>query len=88
MNSGRTGRTSRAAQYDTLPVNGLNYDSGSSRQRAKHLRVLAVALAVVAALWAVNGTIGMIEDETWRRGPWRQNLLVFGSSYAIALALA
>jgi hypothetical protein len=53
-------------------------------ERSRLLRIVAAMLAAMAMAWAVFGTIAMIEDGTWHRGPWRTNLLVFGSSYLIA----
>ena len=53
-------------------------------EHSRLLRILAGVLAVLAMAWAAFGTVAMIEDGTWQRGPWRTNLLVFGSSYLIA----
>jgi hypothetical protein len=56
-------------------------------ERIRTLRVAAGALGFVAFLWAVFGTFIVIEDETWRHGPW-STLWVYGSSYVIAIGLS
>lgn len=62
--------------------------SAGAKATPRQLRMLAGFLAVVALVIAAFDTRHMIEDGRWFfSGPWRQRLLVTGSTYLAAAAL-